>query len=43
MERQLRGLYGKPLYPVIAILAQMVFALPQALDPGTVKQICKRK
>jgi hypothetical protein len=42
MERQLRWLYDKPLYVVIAILAQVVFALPQALDPGTVKQMCKR-
>jgi hypothetical protein len=42
MERQLRQAYGRPLYAVIAILAQVVFARPEAPDPDAVKKMCKR-
>lgn len=42
MERQLRLAYHRPFYPVIAILARVVFALPQPLASGTVKKMCLR-
>jgi len=42
MAQSLRWLYGQPLYEVIGILAQVVFDLPQALDPDTVKKTCTR-
>jgi hypothetical protein len=41
MERRLREVYQRPLYDVIAILAQVVF--DRVLDPDTVKKMCKRK
>jgi hypothetical protein len=43
MAQSLRWLYGQPLYEVITILAQVVFDLPQALDPDTVKKRCTRR
>jgi hypothetical protein len=42
MALQLRRAYRRPLYEVIAILAQVVFDLPEAPDPDAVKKMCKR-